>query len=68
VTFTPGTRFITNSAATVAFGCPTSFGLGTSTRNTTSLGNVDIPKKKLSVQIADIDRVHVNNMDIFESQ
>jgi len=43
---------------------PHILGLGTSTRNTTSLENVDIPKKKLSVQIADIDRVHVNNMDI----
>jgi hypothetical protein len=67
VTLTPGTRFITNSAATVALGCPTSFGLGTSIENRKTLNDYG-PKEELSVQITDIDRVHVNNMDVFESQ
>jgi hypothetical protein len=69
VTFAPGTLFITNSAATVAFGCPTSFGLGTSAgEDITALEDIQVPKEKLPVQITDIDCVHINNMDILESQ
>jgi hypothetical protein len=69
VTFTPGTRFMMYSAATVAFGWPTSFGL-----RKRGVGQIrakheelHIPKEKLSIEVADVDCIHINHMYIFES-
>jgi len=68
VTVTPGTRLMMNSAATVAFGFPTSFGLVCNIRECTyHLTQVSTPEKKLAVQITDIDGVHVDNMNVLES-
>ena len=56
-----------NSAATVAFGLPTSFGLQIeSARYVPIIKLWGVPEQELSIEIADIDRVHVNNMDILE--
>ena len=71
VTTTPGTRFMMNSAATVAFGFPTSLGLG-------AQGNIlvkprfpntrmsDTPEQELSIQVADVNGVHIDDMNVFE--
>lgn len=68
VTLTPGTRFMTNSAATVALGCPTSLGLDKISRRNEWLYKCSAPKQKLSIQITDINSVHVNDMNVLETE
>ena len=70
VTFTPGTRFMMNSAATVALGCPTSFGLCQihNQKHYPTRGQPNnLPEQKLAIEIADIDCIHINNMNILEA-
>lgn len=60
-----------NSAATVAFGFPTSLGLRTQEKHPvkTQLSNAsahNAPEQELSIQVADIYGVHIDNMDILE--
>ena len=71
VTTAPGTRFIMNSAATVAFGFPTSLGLQVQKRSSvwTQLSNAsvcDAPEQELSIQIADVYGVHIDNVDVLK--
>lgn len=67
VTFTPGTRFMMNSAATVAFGFPTSFCLAQiESRYDAYYQDTAAPEEELSVQVADVDGVHVNDVNILE--
>lgn len=57
-----------NSAATVAFGFPTSFGLEQNIINTPDAWNYYcVPEQELSVEITNIYCVHVDDMDIFEA-
>lgn len=69
VTFTPGTRFMMNSAATVALGCPTSFGLCQTHNQKHCLTEVmqNLPKQKLPVEIADVNCIHINNVNVLEA-
>jgi hypothetical protein len=59
---------MTYSAATVAFGWPTSFDL--QKRGLENWGEpkptLRTPKKKLSIEVANVDCVHINDMYIFE--
>ena len=56
-----------NSAATVAFGWPTSFGLEIMAEAMPAIDSgEDKPKEKLPVQIANVDSVHVDYMDVLE--
>jgi hypothetical protein len=69
VTVTPGTRSITNCAATIAFGCPTSFGLNESLSSKRDYKVWQTsPEEKLTIEIADINRVHIDYMKISESR
>lgn len=57
-----------NSAATSALGFPTSFGLQNSYRSFCIQNNfMNAPEKELTIQIANIYCVHVNDMNVFES-
>lgn len=60
-----------NSAATVAFGCPTSLGLyrRSWSQQAASLESFAplSPKQELPVQVGDVDRVHVNNVNVPEA-
>ena len=69
VTLTPGTRFMINSAATIAFDFPTSFGLTRDIRidSFQKTKQPIIPEEKLSVEIAYINCIHVNDMNILEA-
>jgi hypothetical protein len=70
VTFTPETRFMIYSAATVAFGWPTSFGLrnrGYGPNSGEKRIVTHTPKKKLSIEVANVDCIHINHMYVFES-
>jgi hypothetical protein len=68
VTLTPGTRFMMNSAATMAFGLPTSFCLPHLSARILLLGRDDAPEEKLSIQITDVYGVHVNDMNVSEAR
>jgi hypothetical protein len=65
VTVTPGIRFMTKFAAVVAFGWPTSAALAQVSINVCARC---IPEEKLSIQIRDVDGIHVDDVDIFESR
>lgn len=68
VTVTPGTRFMMNSAATVAFGFPTSLGLVSSVRYMAHVMNRRaIPEEKLAIKVTEIDGVHVDNVNVLEA-
>jgi len=54
---------MTKFAAVVAFGFPISAAL--SGQHSFSR---DVPEKKLTIEIRDIDRIHINNMNVFESR
>jgi hypothetical protein len=56
------------SAATVAFGWPTSFGLQKGALEVWGATKTTLhtPKKKLSIEVTNVDCVHVNDMYIFE--
>ena len=57
-----------NSAATKAFDFPTSFCLRFM-KNLSKIhvnSKTGIPKEELSVQVADVDGVHIYNVDILE--
>jgi len=62
-----------NSAATVAFGFPTSFCLQRKKPSTTPHHKVkdihknNAPEEELPVKIADVYSIHINNVYIFES-
>lgn len=58
-----------NSAATVALGFPTSFGLGKGKQNhdSTRRRHEALPEEELTIKIADIDGVHVDDMDVLEA-
>lgn len=56
-----------NSAATMAFELPTSFGLTTLSAKVFGVEWKDSPKEKLTVQVTDIDRIHVYYMDVLET-
>lgn len=66
---TPGTRFMTNSAATVALGCPTSFGLEDPQMIHPHIQHRrHAPEQELSIEITYINGIHIYNMYILESQ
>jgi hypothetical protein len=56
-----------NSAATVAFGFPTSFCLSRQVRNAEKRRAKRVPEEELAVEIADINGVHVDDMNILEA-
>jgi hypothetical protein len=67
VTVTPGTRFITNSAAVIAFERPTSFSLdiiGQSWWRLSYEGRIHRPEQELAIEITDVNRIHVDNMNV----
>lgn len=57
------------SAATVAFGWPTSFALRRRAVGRIQAKNeqLNIPKEKLSIEVADVDCIHINHMYVFET-
>lgn len=59
-----------NSAATVAFGLPTSFCLESLRCHyrTWSRRKKRIPEQELAIQVTDVDGVHVDDMDILEAR
>lgn len=57
-----------NSAATVAFGCPTSFCLHGLSRDTQAKGAFGVPEQELAIEIADVNCVHVDDMDVLEAE
>jgi hypothetical protein len=69
VTFTPGTRFVMYSAAMVALGWPTSFDLQNAfvDKIQENEEKLNTPEKKLSIEIANVDCVHIDDMYILET-
>ena len=57
-----------NSAATVALGWPTSFCLPNHVNQIHKCGEEQLPEQKLSVQVTDINSIHVDYMNIFKSR
>lgn len=56
------------SAATVAFGCPTSFGLkGSPNEREVDDYREYRPEEKLPIEVADIDSIHINDMNVLEA-
>lgn len=64
---TPGTRAITNSAATIAFGFPTSLVLKSTGKRSTGVPARCLPEKKLPIEVADIYGIHVNDVNVLEA-
>jgi hypothetical protein len=57
-----------NSAAIVALGLPTSCGLKTYKSDHPGSAKRNKPEEKLSIQITDVDGVHIDDMNIFKSR
>jgi hypothetical protein len=67
VTLHPGTRFMMYSAATLALDLPTSLGLYSTLCQLSCIERTNsAPEQELSVQVTDVDGVHVNNVDVLE--
>ena len=68
MTCTPATLAMMRSAATSALGLPTSFSLRETVISAcvygqrSGSGNSYIPEEELSVEIGDVDRVHINHV------
>jgi hypothetical protein len=59
---------MTNSAATIALLLPTSDSLSSGISDMTRQASRPCsPEQELTIQVGDIDRVHVDHMDIVES-